>query len=59
MAPLIRHVAIFKKLKKLQIAGLVRPKVGTDLYWTAERSGYVILTDLGRFYHHLVTVGRL
>lgn len=49
------HVAIFKKFKLLQIAGLLRPRNGTDLYWTANRSGTVVLTDLGQFYHQLVT----
>ncbi len=53
------NVAIFKKLKQYQIAGLVRPKVGTDLYWSAERSGFVLLTDLGKFYLQLVQRGRL
>lgn len=53
------NVAIFKKLKQYQIAGLVRPKVGTDLYWSAERSGFVLLTDLGKFYLQLVQLGRL
>lgn len=53
------NVAIFKKFKRLQIAGLLRPKVGDDLYWTAERSGHVVLTDLGRFYLKLVNDGRI
>ncbi|GLR90910.1 hypothetical protein [Bradyrhizobium iriomotense] len=53
------NVAIFKTLKQYQIAGLVRPKVGTDLYWSAERSGFVLLTDLGQFYLRLVQLGRL
>jgi Caspase domain len=53
------HVAIFKKFKLLQIAGLLRPKVGFDLYWTAERSGFVQLTTLGQFYRHLASVGRI
>jgi hypothetical protein len=53
------NVAIFKKFKRLQIAGLLRPKVGDDLYWTTERSGYVVLTDLGQFYFLLVNDGRI
>jgi hypothetical protein len=53
------NVVIFKKFKRLQIAGLLRPKVGDDLYWTAERSGHVVLTDLGRFYLLLVNDGRI
>lgn len=53
------NVAIFKKFKLLQIAGLLKPKVGFDLYWTAERSGYVQLTTLGEFYRHLASVGRI
>lgn len=53
------HVAIFKKFKRLQIAGLLKPKVGDDLYWTAERSGHVLLTDLGQFYLQLVHDRRL
>lgn len=53
------HVAIFKKFKKLQVAGLLVPAHGDDLYWTCERSGYVLLTDLGEFYLHLVKDGRI
>ena len=49
------NVAVFKKFKQLQIAGLLRPVNGTDLYWTAERSGSVVLTDLGQFYHQLAS----
>lgn len=52
-------VAIFKKLKKLQIAGLLRPKEGDDLYWAALRSEHIVLTDLGQFYLHLVDRGRI
>jgi hypothetical protein len=47
------HVAVFKKFKRLQIAGLLRPRHGDDLYWSAERSGSVVLTQLGQFYWHL------
>lgn len=53
------NVEIFRKFKKLQVAGLLKPKAGDDLYWTAERSGDVILTDLGRFYHRLVQQKRI
>jgi len=53
------HVATFKKFKRLQIAGLLKPKVGDDLYWSAERSGSVILTDLGQFYLQLVNSNRI
>lgn len=53
------NVATFKKFKQLQIAGLLRPKVGDDLYWSAERSGHVLLTDLGQFYHQLAINGRI
>jgi hypothetical protein len=53
------NVLIFKKFKRLQITGLLRPKVGDDLYWTAERSGHVVLTDLGRFYLELVNADRI
>lgn len=55
----LENVTIFKKFKRLQIAGLLRPKVGDDLYWTAERSGHVVLTDLGQFYLLLVNDGRI
>jgi Caspase domain len=53
------NVAIFKKFKRFQIAGLLMPKVGDDLYWTAERSGCVMLTDLGQFFLQLVKDGRI
>jgi hypothetical protein len=53
------NVATFKKFKRLQIAGLLQPKNGDDLYWTAERSGRVLLTDLGRFYLQLANDKRL
>jgi hypothetical protein len=58
-AAIPKHVAIFKKFKQLQIAGLLKPKVGSDLYWSAERSGYVFLTTLGKFYRHLVASNRI
>jgi uncharacterized caspase-like protein len=58
-AAIPNNVAIFKKFKRLQIAGLLKPKVGEDLYWTAERSGTVLLTDLGQFYLQLVNDKRI
>lgn len=53
------HVLIFKKFKKFQVAGLLKPETGDDLYWTAERRGRVALTDLGEFYLQLVKQGRI
>jgi hypothetical protein len=53
------HVEMFRKLKLLQIAGLIQPKVGHDLYWSAERSGSVILTPLGQFHRQLAVDGRI
>ena len=53
------HVEIFKKFKQYQVGGLLQPTVGRDLYWTAERSESVVLTELGKFYHTLVTRGRI
>jgi hypothetical protein len=53
------HVAVFKKFKRLQVAGLLKPRAGDDLYWVAERSGHVELTDLGKFYLQLAQIGRL
>jgi Caspase domain len=58
-AAIPEKVAIFRKFKRFQIAGLLKPKVGDDLYWTAERSGRVLLTDLGRFYLRLVNDNRI
>ena len=58
-AALAETVVIFKKFKRLQIARLLKPKVGDDLYWTAERSGWVVLTDLGQFYLDLVCENRI
>jgi hypothetical protein len=58
-AALPEHVKVFKKLKQYQIGGLLQPTVGRDLYWTAERSESVVLTELGKFYHTLVTRGRI
>lgn len=58
-AAIAEHVATFKKFKRLQVAGLLKPRVGDDLYWAAERSGHVELTDLGKFYLQLVQNGRL
>jgi len=48
------NVERFKKFKILQLAGLLMPKVGSDLYWAAEKSGSVGLTALGQFYWRLV-----
>ncbi|MER9001759.1 caspase family protein [Mesorhizobium australicum] len=48
------NVEVFKKFKTLQLAGLLMPRYGSDLYWTAERSGSVELTALGQFYWRLV-----
>jgi hypothetical protein len=53
------NVAIFKKFKKLQIAGLLQNFSGDDLYWTALRSGNVYLTHLGQFYWRLAKDKRL
>ena len=53
------NVAIFKKFKAFQIAGLLKCKSGADLYWTAERSGFVLLTPLGQFYRQLAQSGRI
>ena len=53
------HVVVFKKFKRLQIGGVVRPKSGDDLYWSAERSGFVLLTELGKFYRKLAIDGRI
>jgi caspase domain-containing protein len=54
-----KHVVVFKKFKRFQIAGLLKPRVGDDLYWTAARSEFVELTDLGAFYLQLVRDRRL
>lgn len=51
------NVEVFRKFKILQLAGLLMPKCGSDLYWTAERSGSVALTALGQFYWRLVDEG--
>ena len=51
------NVAIFKKMKQYQIAGLIKNRSGRDLYWTAEQSGGVCLTPLGLFYRRLATEG--
>jgi hypothetical protein len=53
------NVEVFKKMKLFQIGGLVRPTVGRDLYWTAERSESVVLTDLGKFYRTLAVRKRI
>jgi Caspase domain len=58
-AAIAAHVVIFKKFKRLQIGGLLKPKTGDDLYWSAAGSGYVLLTDLGKFYLQLVKDARI
>ena len=55
----LSNVATFKKFKKFQVAGLLMPVQGDDLYWTCERSDCVFLTDLGEFYLQLVKDGRI
>lgn len=56
-AAISENVEIFRKFKTLQLAGLLMPKAGSDLYWTAERSGSVVLTSLGQFHWRLVDEG--
>lgn len=56
-AAIPENVETFKKFKTLQLAGLLTPKSGSDLYWSAERSGSVVLTPLGQFYWRLVDEG--
>jgi hypothetical protein len=58
-AAIAANVEIFKKFKTLQLAGLLMPRHGFDLYWTAERSGSVELTALGQFYWRLVDKERI
>jgi Caspase domain len=53
------HVKIFKKFKRFQIGGLLRPEKRDDLYWTALNNERVMLTDLGRFYRQLAQAGRI
>ena len=53
------NVAVFKKFKKLQIAGLLRTGSGDDLYWAAIRSEGAYLTPLGHFYWRLAKNKRL
>jgi hypothetical protein len=53
------NVGIYKKFKTYQIAGLLCPVVGPDLYWAAKRSESVKLTELGKFYHELVVTNRI
>jgi caspase domain-containing protein len=53
------NVATFKKFKLLQIAGLLKPLNGQDLYWAAESYGSVVLTTLGRLYRQLVIDTRI
>ena len=35
------------------------PEIGDDLFWAAQRSEYVVLTDLGRFYLKLLQDARI
>lgn len=58
-AAIAEHVTIFKSFKQLQLAGLLKPKYGDDLYWVAERSAHVVMTELGQFYWQLVQNGRI
>jgi Caspase domain len=53
------HVAVFKKFKNYQVGGLLTPVDGPDLYWAAMRTQSVKLTDLGQFYHSLVSKNRI
>lgn len=54
-------VEVFQKLKKWQIAGLLCPVHPNQmhLYWVAMQSEEVKLTELGKFYHALVTTGQI
>lgn len=47
------NYTIFKRLKHYQVAGLVRPILEDDLYFTAKYSHAVELTPLGQFYWRL------
>jgi hypothetical protein len=53
------HVKIFKKFKRFQIGGLLRPENRDDLYWAALYKEPVMLTGLGRFYLQLAQDGRI
>ncbi|MGH2479760.1 MAG: caspase family protein, partial [Ktedonobacteraceae bacterium] len=47
------HVSIFKMFKRYQIARLLRPIHGKDLYFAAMQSNPVELTPIGQFYWQL------
>jgi hypothetical protein len=47
------HIRIFKLFKRYQVARLLRPSMGEDLYFAALRGHSVELTPLGQFYWHL------
>lgn len=49
------HIRIFKLFKRYQVARLLRPSRGEDLYFAALRSHSVELTPLGQFYWHLAS----
>jgi hypothetical protein len=55
------HVQIFRLLKRLQVARLVRPAFAfdADLYFVAIRSHGVELTQLGQFYWQLANENRI
>lgn len=53
------HVAIFKLFKRYQVARLLHPVLGADLYFAAMRSHEVKLTSLGQFYHQLACANLL
>lgn len=54
-----QRVAIFKLLKRYQVARLLQPTLDTDLYFAAIRSHEVQLTPLGQFYHQLAQANLL
>lgn len=47
------HIAIFKLFKQYQVARLLRPTIGDDLYFAALHSHPVELTPIGQFYWQL------
>ncbi len=55
----LEHVEVFRKFKRLQVGGLLRPERGDHLYWAATGSERVVLTELGRFYLQLVNNKRI
>ena len=50
---------IREEFKRCQVAGLLRPEAGDDLFWAAVRSEHVVLTPLGKFYRQLAALGRI